>query len=230
MASKQDKKEEISVRLASEFEITYPKSSFLNDKEEKRIQKAVTEGGIAIGTKTYMDSEKLPCLLNTDIKGVQLALNDAPDKDLKSYGDKDYLSTPQVQKEIAKRREQPYSKLDREKLKYAGECVERFSNNIQLDNERTIESERINKERPKLCKKVIKERNSTISELSGKPLENTARVHHKNRVADKPEEALNRDNLAVIRDDEHKEFHSSDYLQNEEGYEKFKKDNYPSLK
>ncbi len=135
-----------------------------------------------------------------------------------------------MQKEIAKRREQPRPELDREKLKYSGQCIEAFSNNPQLDKERTVESDRINNERPKIGKKVIQERKSTVSELSGKPLDDTARVHHKNRVADKPEEALNRDNLTVIREDEHKDFHASDFPQNEEGYEKYRNTKYKRKK
>ncbi len=88
------------------------------------------------------------------VDGVGLVLNDAPNEDIKRLGDVDYLSTPHVQKEIAKRREQPRPELDREKLKYSGQCIEAFSNNPQLDKERTVESDRINNERPKIGKKV----------------------------------------------------------------------------
>ncbi len=72
-------------------------------------------------------------------------------------------------------------------------------------------------------KKVIKERKSKVSELSGKPLDGMAEVHHKDRVADKPERAFDPTNLAVIRKDEHSEYHNSDYPQNEKGYEQFEK-------
>ena len=60
-------------------------------------------------------------------------------------------------------------------------------------------------------------------ELSGKPLDGMAEVHHKDRVADKPERAFDPTNLAVIRKDEHSEYHNSDYPQNEKGYEQFEK-------
>lgn len=50
-----------------------------------------------------------------------------------------------------------------------------------------------------------------------------AEVHHKDRVADKPERAFDPTNLAVIRKDEHSEYHNSDYPQNEKGYEQFEK-------
>ncbi|MFG6357329.1 MAG: hypothetical protein K1W26_11005 [Acetatifactor sp.] len=229
-SGKKNDKNALVIRSATEFKIEFPKNEILNADEQTKIQKAVNSGGKAIGTKTYIDSKKLQTLLNTDKKGVGLVLNDAPNEDIKRLGDVDYLSTPHVQKEIAKRREQPRPELDREKLKYSGQCIEAFSNNPQLDKERTVESDRINNERPKIGKKVIQERKSTVSELSGKPLDDTARVHHKNRVADKPEEALNRDNLTVIREDEHKDFHASDFPQNEEGYEKYRNTKYKRKK
>lgn len=54
-------------------------------------------------------------------------------------------------------------------------------------------------------------------------LDGMAEVHHKDRVADKPERAFDPTNLAVIRKDEHSEYHNSDYPQNEKGYEQFEK-------
>ena len=69
---------------------------------------------------------------------------DAPPEDLRTIGDTEYMSTPQLQKEISQKRQ------------------------------------------------------STISELSGRPLENEAEVHHKDRVDDKPERALDRTDLTVI--------------------------------
>lgn len=62
-----------------------------------------------------------------------------------------------------------------------------------------------------------------MSELSGKPLDGMAEVHHKDRVADKPERAFDPTNLAVIRKDEHSEYHNSDYPQNEKDTNNLKK-------
>jgi len=92
-----------------------------------------------------------------------------------------------------------------------------------LSRQRAIEADLITKQRAQLGKKVIKERKSKVSELSGKPLDGMAEVHHKDRVADKPERAFDPTNLAVIRKDEHSEYHNSDYPQNEKGYEQFEK-------
>lgn len=219
MSSKDTKK--LSIRKANEFDIDFPDNKNLKENEKNQIQKAVENGAIAIGIKTFVDSNKVPKLLNTDKKGVQIVLNNAPNEDVKQYGDIDYLSTPHIQKEIALRKEQARSKLEREKLEYASNCLKAFSDNYQLNKERNIENGRIVKERSKISKKVIKERGSIVSEISGEPLNGDACVHHKNRVADKPEETFDDDNLTVIKDNEHKEFHSSSYTQDKKGFEEY---------
>ncbi|WP_455103603.1 hypothetical protein [Peptostreptococcus sp.] len=219
MSSKYTKK--LSIRKANEFDIDFPDNKNLKENEKNQIQKAVENGAIAIGIKTFVDSNKVPKLLNTDKKGVQIVLNNTPNEDVKQYGDIDYLSIPHIQKEIASRKEQPRSELEREKLEYASNCLKAFSDNSQLNKERNIENGRIVKERPKIGKKVIKERGSIVSEISGEPLNGDECVHHKNRVADKPEEAFDDDNLTVIKNNEHKEFHSSSYTQDKKGFEEY---------
>lgn len=221
MSSKGKEKNELSIRKATEFDIKFPDNQNLKDNEKNQIQKAITDGAIAIETKTFVDSDKVPKLLSTDKKGVQIVLNNAPKEDVKQYGDTDYLSTPHIQKEIAKRKEQPRSELEREKLNYASECLNAFSGNSQLNKERNIGNDRIVKERSKIGAKVIKERDASVSEISGEPLEGDARVHHKNRVADKPEEAFDDNNLTVIKDQEHIEYHSSKYIQDKIGFEEY---------
>lgn len=217
-------KDELEVRKASTYKFEFPDNPFLQEAEKQRIQGAVKKGGIAIGNETYMSDDQLPKLLSTDRQGVVNIMMETPQEDLIKIGDTEYMSTPQLQKEIAKKRQQPRSTIEQEKLGYAMACVDAFSNNTELSKSRAIEAERIAKERVSLGKKVIKERQSIVSELSGRPLEGRAEVHHKDRVADKPERAFERANLTVIRDDEHQEYHTSDYPQNEKGYSQFEKD------
>ena len=57
-----------------------------------------------------------------------------------------------------------------------------FSNNEELSRQRAIEADLITKQRAQLGKKVIKERKSKVSELSGKPLDGMAEVHHKEKA------------------------------------------------
>lgn len=141
-----NKKEELEIRKASSYDINFPDNKYLENSDKQRIQKAVTDGGISIGNKTFISEKELNKLLVTDRKGVTNAMMSTPPGDLKKVG-----------------------------------------------------------------------------ELSGKPLDGMAEVHHKDRVADKPERAFDPTNLAVIRKDEHSEYHNSDYPQNEKGYEQFEK-------
>ena len=218
-----NKKEELEIRKASSYDINFPDNKYLENSDKQRIQKAVTDGGISIGNKTFISEKELNKLLVTDRKWFTNAMMSTPPGDLKKVGDVEYMSTPHLQKEISQKRQQPRSITEQEKLGYAQDCVNAFSNNEELSRQRAIEADLITKQRAQLGKKVIKERKSKVSELSGKPLDGMAEVHHKDRVADKPERAFDPTNLAVIRKDEHSEYHNSDYPQNEKGYEQFEK-------
>lgn len=216
------------VRKAIEFNVEYPKNDSLPPKDVTNIQKAVNTGGVAVGRSTYIEKESVRKLLGTDKKRVAMIFNNADDKDKCSLGDKSFLSTPEFKKQATKEKEEDRPQYDREKLDYAEKCVDAFSQNLTLQKERSIQSDIIQKERPKLTEKALKNKNATHSEFSGKPFDNTPEgkpvAHHINRVADSPNEALDLDNLVLMRTDEHKEFHNSDYLPNKEGYEKAKEE------
>ena len=197
-----NKKEELEIRKASSYDINFPDNKYLENSDKQRIQKAVTDGGISIGNKTFISEKELNKLLVTDRKGVTNAMMSTPPGDLKKVGDVEYMSTPHLQKEISQKRQQPRSITEQEKLGYAQDCVNAFSNNEELSRQRAIEADLITKQRAQLGKKVIKERKSKVSE---------------------PERAFDPTNLAVIRKDEHSEYHNSDYPQNEKGYEQFEK-------
>lgn len=221
MSSERKVKTELSVRKAIEFDIKYPDNKNLSDTEKNLIKNAINKGGVAIKRSTFIDSSNLPKLLSTDKAGAQIILNNAPKADVKQYGNRDYLSTPHIQKEIALRKEQPRCELDREKLTYASECLDAFSNNLQLNKERNIENDRIVKERHKIGARVIKKRGSTVSEISGELLNGDACVHHKNRIADKPEEAFDDSNLIVMKNEEHRDYHNSNYTQDSQGFDDY---------
>ncbi len=215
-------------RRASEFEVKYPSNPHLNDKENARIKNAVEKEGIAVGCKTYVSEKGVKDLLKTDKKGAAMVINNAPLAEVKSYGNMDYLSTPETQKVIAKRKEEARPQLEREYLATSSRALDAFSRCPQLEKERTIQSDRNVKDRPKIGVKVLKERNSEVSEVTGKKLDESGAgkpvVHHKERVADNPDLFSSDDNLIVMRDDEHREFHSDpELLPNKEGLEKYKK-------
>lgn len=220
---KKNENKALTIRGANEFNLSFPENNILKPEETKKIKNAVQKGGIAVNQKTYINEKNLAPVLNTDNKGVQIVMNNAPSEDIFRNGNNEYLSTPQIKKEIATRLEQPRSTLVKEKLNYADKCVDVLSKNPQLEKERTIESDRINQERDSLGAQTIKERKSTSSELSGEPLRGNVVVHHLERKADKPENFRNKENLIVLTDEEHKDFHSSAYLPTKEGFEDYKK-------
>lgn len=218
---KADSQNEIMVRTAKEFEIEFPDNELLDESEKKRIQDAVSNGGIAFGTSTYIDSKYLPSIFNTDTKGVKIALNNAPKEEIKTYANKEYLSSPEVQKEIAKRKEQPRMALENKKLEYSSDCVKAFSDNGKLQEERCLQAERIVQKRATIGKKYLRDNNITKSELSGKEFNGDAQVHHIERVSDCPEKAFDQDNMIALTQKEHEDFHSSSKLPNKEGFAEY---------
>ncbi len=216
------------IRKASQFDVKYPSNPNLSQKENDRIRNAVRNEGIAVGSKTFISENGLKELLKTDKKGALIVINNAPKKEVKIYGGKDYLSTPETQKEIAKREEQARPQLDREYLATSSKALDAFSRNPQLEKERTIQFERASKDRDKIGSEIIKQRKPKVSEVTGAYLEDTEEgrpvVHHIERVADNPEKIKDNQNLVIMRNDEHNEFHTDPTLPpNEEGLEKYKK-------
>ena len=138
-----NKKEELEIRKASSYDINFPDNKYLENSDKQRIQKAVTDGGISIGNKTFISEKELNKLLVTDRKGVTNAMMSTPPGDLKKVGDVEYMSTPHLQKEISQKRQQPRSITEQEKLGYAQDCVNAFSNNEELSRHYTKESRNV---------------------------------------------------------------------------------------
>ena len=105
-----------------------------------------------------LSADAVKDLLGTDTKGTQIVFNNAPNDDIKSYGKTEYLSTPQVQKEIAKRKEQPHKTLERERLKYSGICVDTLSECHELETARSVQSDRIEMGRKNMTQKTFHKR------------------------------------------------------------------------
>lgn len=82
-----NKKEELEIRKASSYDINFPDNKYLENSDKQRIQKAVTDGGISIGNKTFISEKELNKLLVTDRKGVTNAMMSTPPGDLKKVGD-----------------------------------------------------------------------------------------------------------------------------------------------
>lgn len=58
-----NKKEELEIRKASSYDINFPDNKYLENSDKQRIQKAVTDGGISIGNKTFISEKELNKIL-----------------------------------------------------------------------------------------------------------------------------------------------------------------------
>lgn len=216
------------VRRASDFKVEYHSNSLLTEEENNKIKNAVRNEGIAVGYKTFVSEKGVKDLLNTDKKGAAIVFNNAPKDEVKTYGNTDYLSTPETQKEIAKRKEQARPELERQYLDTSSKALDAFSKNPELNEERTTQSDRNIKDRPKIGKRVLKKRKPEVSEVTGAKFDKSGNgkpaVHHVERASDNPDKFSEDKNLVVMRKDEHDEFHRDpNLLPTEEGLEEYRR-------
>ena len=125
-------------RPAATFQVEYRRDEQYNltDEEREKIIRAVDQGGVAIGTETYINRKSLKTLFDSDMQSAVEVTRKAHKSDKKRLGKDVYLSTPETIKELTKRIEQPRSLLQQEKLQQARDNVEDFSNNPKLQRER----------------------------------------------------------------------------------------------
>lgn len=188
--------------------IKYPNNSPLKTKNQTKIQTAVTNGGIATANaKGFIEKSSLPTLLATDKKGADKVYNNADDEDKYENGSKKYLSIPATEKEMSKRIQEPRSTTSRKKIQYAQECVKAFRDAPELETVRQLKCEEIDKELPKVTRKKMKSENITTCQLSGEPFNNDAEGHHITRKADSPDDALDPNNIVVIKAPIHTNIH-----------------------
>lgn len=139
---------------AGDLTIHFPDNENLTDKEKEVSRNAIVKGGIVKNDgQTFINKNEMPKLLNTDKKGANKVYNDLEDDDKFEDGNSKYADTSALLKEVSKRIQEPRSQLEREKLKDSRDCMNAFIDAPKLEKERTIESDRIQKELPNLTKK-----------------------------------------------------------------------------
>lgn len=197
-----------SIRKASELTIEFPENNLLEEKEKNKIKNAVINGGIVTGEgKCYLNKKQLKDVLVTDKAGANRVYNNAQAKDKYENGKDKYLSLAEIKKNIEERIEEPRTTLVHEQLKYAEKGLDSFRDAKELQDERHIEADRINKERPRITREKIKQDNIKECELTGEKFENDARGHHIDRVEDQPRKARDLSNITVVKDKVHKDIH-----------------------
>lgn len=194
---------------AGDLTIHFPDNENLTDKEKEVSRNAIVKGGIVKNDgQTFINKNEMPKLLNTDKKGANKVYNDLEDDDKFEDGNSKYADTSALLKEVSKRIQEPRSQLEREKLKDSRDCMNAFIDAPKLEKERTIESDRIQKELPNLTKKKIEAENISCDQLTGEAFDNDAQGHHIERKADEPKKALDLNNLVITKEKNHKEIHS----------------------
>lgn len=85
-----------------------------------------------------------------------------------------------------------------------------FIESPELEKERSINSDRIQKELPTLTKKKIKAENITCDQLTGEEFEDDAEGHHMTRKKDDPSKALDPSNIIVVKSKTHHAIHKAE--------------------
>lgn len=196
--------------MAGDLPIDFPDNENLTDKEKAVTRNAITKGGIVRNDgQTFINKNEIPNLLITDKKGANMIYNDLVDDEKFENGSSKYADTSVITKEISKRIQEPRPQLEREKLKDSRDCINAFIDSPKLEKERSIESDRIQKELPKLTKKKVKAENIVCDQLTGEEFDNDAEGHHKERKSDNPRKALDPSNIIVTKKKNHQEIHKN---------------------
>ena len=208
MSKKKEKENLPNIIKADELELEFPKNEYLEKKETDRVENAILKGGVATGDgKCFVGLSQLSKVIVSDKAAAARVYNNADEKYKLENSKEKFLEIPEIQKEIARRLEEPRPALEREKLNHSEECLKTFRENEFSNKNRLIESDRIAKGRLTIGVKKIKKEKIEECQLSGEKFNGNAEVHHIARVADDPTKALDLENLIVTTDDIHKDIH-----------------------
>lgn len=99
-----EKKNEISIRKASNIEIKFPENKELTEEEQRTTRDAIKTGGIVDDKgKAYINKTKLTSLFCTDKSAVNKFYGDLEEEDKFVNGSSQYASVPACVKETTKR-------------------------------------------------------------------------------------------------------------------------------
>ncbi len=208
---KDEKKETSLVKYkAEDLSIDFPDNKYLSDKEKAITRNAINKGGIVKNDgRTFVNKNNMSNLLCTDKKGANKVYNDLDDDEKFQDGNSKYADTSAITKELSKRIQEPRPQLERERLKDSRDCINAFIDSPKLEKERSIESDRIQKELPKLTKKKMKSENIKCDQLTGETFDNDVEGHHKERKSDNPRKATDMSNILVTKKKNHQEIHKN---------------------
>lgn len=178
----------------------------LRQKHADRTRSAIMKHGATTPDgKVVYERDALPALFGTDSAWAAQFVAELGNEEYFRDGNKLYIHQPPINKEYSRRIQEPRNAYELERLKDGERCVNAARDAPQLQNIRVTLEARTALEMPQVKKEVLKNASTCIS---GAPLTKDAEVHHRERVADKPDLALERSNLSPVNPPIHKLIHA----------------------
>lgn len=208
---------EVALINSNDMTLNFPEASPHITKEGGKTREIIKENGYADPNtgETFIDKTALPHLLVTDKAGVNKFYNGLNNDEKRENGNNKLVSVPAIQKEVAKRIEEPRDTLEKERLRDTEKCLIVLRDSPEIEKERELVESKNRKNLKKFKEKIIKENNITNDECTGEPL-SSPHAHHIERQADNPRKALDSKNIAIVNPDTHQDIHSKKIHNKEE--------------
>lgn len=218
-----DEKKELIIFSASDLDLSFPeKNEHIEDKVADKTREVISSSGAYTPDgKTFINKKSLPHLLATDKSGANRFYNDLNNEDKLVNGNDKNASIDSIQKELSRRIQEPRDTLERERHRDTEDCLKTLRDHPTIDKYREVGESKIRKNLPKIKKDKLKLVEN--DEITGEPL-TQPEVHHKDRVADKPRRALDKDNLAALNKETHSELHKKG-IESKDEFEEYKRAN-----
>ena len=208
MCNSKDK--EVALINSNDMTLNFPEASPHITKEGDKTRKIIKKNGYADPNtgETFIDKTALPHLLVTDKAGVNKFYNELNNDEKRENGNNKLVSVPAIQKEVAKRIEEPRDTLEKERLRDTEKCLVVLRDNPEIEKERELVESKNRKNFKKFKENVIKENNITNDECTGEPLSRYPHAHHIERKVDAPRKVLDPKNIAIVNPGTHQNIHS----------------------
>lgn len=178
----------------------------LRPKDAARTRNAIMKhGAVTHDAKMVYERDALPVLLGTDSAGANQVVAELAKDEYFRDGNKLFIYQPPINKELSRRIQEPRDAYQLDRLRDAERCINAVRDAPELENRRLKLEARNRKEMPKVKQGVLKNARSCIS---GEPLSKDAEVHHVERVADRPDLAVEPSNMRPVNPPIHKLIHA----------------------
>lgn len=204
-------KKELTLKSAIGLTISFPEPHPIIKTEGEKTRELLTKKGYydSADGKVYVDKNTVPHLLATDKAGANKIYNELNDDDKYENGVQKLISVPALQKEISERITEPRDTIQIERLKDSEQCLISLRDAQEIVRDRELQESKIRRDLPKLREEVIKKKNISQDECTGEKL-HQPHAHHIIRRSDKPREALNLNNIAIVNEDTHHDIHAKE--------------------